>query len=317
MFATLAGGYPSPPPGARPSPDRAEDVRLILAAQEAAGLELLTDGGLGRAELEAGLLTSKASRPVPTVVDAWRLAARSTDRPVKQAIPGPYTLGRLIEPTAAGRRTRATLAIAEALNEELAALSRAGCPLVQVDEDAATTIGDDEGERALFRDAQRRLTAGHDGSKGPHLCLAITGGSADAAGAATILGGPYRSFLFDLVAGPDNWRLIVDLPGDRGVVCGVVDGRPDRADDVEVLLWAARYAASTASRGLDRVGLSTSGSLAALSWEAAGARIDLLGRAARSAGSGSAAALAARIDPRAVDRRSVRYRRNVPTRQPR
>ena len=46
------------------------------------------------------------------------------------------------------------LGLAEALNAELRALAAAGCPIIQVDEGALTTIGDDEAEWAsLCRDA--------------------------------------------------------------------------------------------------------------------------------------------------------------------
>lgn len=48
MFATLAGGYPAADPTDRtPSPSAAHMlVREILAEQAAAGLGLLTDGGV-------------------------------------------------------------------------------------------------------------------------------------------------------------------------------------------------------------------------------------------------------------------------------
>ena len=43
---------------------------------------------------------------------------------------------------------------------------------------------------------------------GTHLSLAITGGNADEAGIETILAAPYASLAVDLIAGPDNWRLV-------------------------------------------------------------------------------------------------------------
>ena len=72
---------------------------------------------------------------------------------------------------------------------------------------------------------------------------------------------PYLSYLFDLVAGPQNWRLIAAAPAERGIVCGIADaGSPD-PDDPGLVAWAGRYAASMRGRGGDRVGLSTSASL--------------------------------------------------------
>ena len=72
---------------------------------------------------------------------------------VKQVLVGPYTMARLAEPGGASREVLA-LALAEALNAELLALAAAGCPIIQIDEGALTTIGDDEAEwQPLRRDA--------------------------------------------------------------------------------------------------------------------------------------------------------------------
>ena len=80
--------------------------------------------------------------------------------------------------------------------------------------------------------------------------------SAHAAGPETILGAPYHSFLFDLIAGPDNWYLVRAVPGDRGVVCAAlaVGGAGERRDQSPELVWAAHYAASANGRGLDAGG---------------------------------------------------------------
>ena len=192
-------------------------------------------------------------------------------------------------------------AAAEALNADLRALASAGCPMVEVHEPAAVRIGADERERARFRDAHRRLLAG---VAGPHLSLAITGGNADAAGIGTLMAEPYASLAVDLIAGPENWRLVVATPGDRGIVCGALSPRPGSDDSVELLLWAAGYAASTGNRGPARVGLATAGSLAGLPWDAAVRKMRRLGEAARLAGL-PPDELRRRIDPRAVDIRSA------------
>jgi len=340
MFATLLGPYPDAAPpremiegGASPmtAPAAADAaVREAIVEQEAAGLEPLTDGQLRWPDpvsgLVAGLERVAIDEPVPYLetgrtvrrprltgeprwrgpitVDAWRFAAGCTTRAVKQTIVGPYTLGVLADAGDLGRE-RATLALAEALREELRALAAAGCPLVQVDEDAATVIGDDPAERRLFIEAQRRLT---DGVEGVHLSLAITAGNADRAGAATIFDPPYQSHLFDLIGGPDNWRLIAQAPGERGIICAALDPAARPAGQVEVLVWAARYAASTGRRGLQRVGLAPAPGLERLSPDAARVRIRLLGEAARLA-TASRDELARSLDPRALDAPWDRRRR--------
>ena len=313
MFATLAGGYPVADPGDPSAGSRPDRLRSVLADQVEAGLGLLTDGWIDRPDpLESvgrALLSGDSSGPGrerPLLLDAWRLAQDlAGDVPVKQCLPGPYSLGRRFGEAAASARAELTLALADALAGELADLAAAGCPFIQVDEDGAVAVGPEAAERRLFADAQARLLAGlgPPGAR-PHVSLAISGGNADAAGPETIFGPAYDSHLFDLIAGPDNWRLITAAPVERGIVLGVVDARSADVDDPSVVIWAVGYAAS-GGRGHDRIGVAPSGSLAGLSREAARAKIDLLGEVVRSVERRNEEAIAASLDPRAVDARSA------------
>jgi methionine synthase II (cobalamin-independent) len=286
-------------------------VQDWLVEQVTAGLEPLTDGQVRTPDLAATVADalgldagSDARWTAPILVATWRAAAASADRAVKQAIPGPYTLARRDAPVGSPAEERATrsLAIADALAHEIAALATAGCPLVEVEEPAAVAIGTDEAERELFVETQRRLL--RDAGT-LHASLAVVGGDASAAGEATFVETPYASFLFDLIAGPDDWRLIARTPGQRGIVCGALDARAEATDDPALLVWAAHYAASTGGRGLARVGLSTSSSLRGLTHERAVAKLRVLGDAARIAGAGSVDAIAAALDPRAIDSRTA------------
>jgi 5-methyltetrahydropteroyltriglutamate--homocysteine methyltransferase len=268
-----------------------ELIRELIAEQVDAGLGLVTDGqvrwedpqtavarGLEGFEI-TGLLRYfdtntyyRQPRAVaeprwrgPILVDDWRYADRAARElaaergdepvPVKACLVGPYTLARLSE-AAEIDRERLTEALAEALNQEIRALVDAGAPLVQVDENGLTMIGrDDEGERRLAAEALHRLT---EGLPGERLCLAVTMGVAQHAGAPLLFHVSFGSYLFDLVAGAENWRLISYAPPDRTIVCGVADARNTRPDDEAVMVWAARYAASLGDRGLERVALSPS-----------------------------------------------------------
>lgn len=292
MFATLAGGYPRPaPPDDPTAPD--PGLAAALAAQVEAGLELVSDGLVHRVESDGEALAAR-------LVVAWRGLATATDRPTKLAVVGPFSAaGGEPDPGAA------TEALAGALVLAGGALAAAGCPVLEVHEPDAVRIGRDASERERFTAANARLTgeltATHPGL---HLCLAITGGNADGAGPAVILAAPYASYLFDLVDGPDNWRLVMAVPGSRGIVCGVGDASGRDRIGLEEIVFAARYAASSGGRGMNRVGLAPSGSLAGIEPERARAVLDLVGRAARLLAAGPATALAA-LDPRAVDARSA------------
>jgi hypothetical protein len=123
---------------------------------------------------------------------------------------------------------------------------------------------------------------------------------------------PFSSYAFDLIAGPDNWRLIADAPADRGIVCGALDPSADSADRPELLIWAAHYAASIRGRGLVRVGLANASSLGGLTRERARVKLEVLATAARLAATASPEELAAALDPRAVDIRSAALGRYTP-----
>jgi len=282
VFATLFGGLPRPPLGARASVN--ELVEAAVRAQEEAGLEPVTDGGL-------------RERP-PSVAD-WEATARLTPRAVKQAVTGPYSRERH-----AGRdagSNEAALDRATQLNRLLRDLAAAGCPMIEVHEPAAIHIGADDAERARFRELHERL---RDGVNDTHVSLVVTGGNADTAGIDTLLAAPYSSLGVDLIAGPDNWRLVVAAPGTIGIVCGALSPNPESFDGPETLLWAAGYAASTGGRGLARVGLATASSLAHLSWDAAVAKIERVGSAARLA-AGRIDERVNAMDPRAVSSRAA------------
>ncbi len=342
MFATLAGGYPAFETPVHPSSGSAADALVveILAEQAQAGLGLLTDGSIrwpdpqamiGAAFADsqrgrAGSSTSPLRWRAAMTVAAWTFAAEAAgDLPVKQCLPGPYTLGRRLVRDAR-RRPVQTLRLADALGRELEALSQAGCTFIQIDEDDATQIGADEVERALFREAHEHLLAGirrrpseasggvagpgpapgpTPSRAGPHLSLAISGGNADAAGPETIFGPAYDSHFFDLLAGPDNWRLVTRAPAERGIVLGVVDARSDEHDVRELLVWAIGYAASTGGRGESRIGIAPSGSLAGLPRSVARRKIELLGEVAGLLARRDVEPIASALDPRAVDIRSA------------
>ncbi len=69
---------------------------------------------------------------------------------------------------------------------------------------------------------------------------------------------PSESLAIDPIGDPDAWRAAATLPGDRGLVLGLVPppGSAAAAEPREVLLWGLRYAASLGGRGGARVGFT-------------------------------------------------------------
>ncbi len=331
MFAMLSGAWPRVTAGGldlaelgahvaagrRSAADLDAAVEALVgetvAGQVGAGMGLVTDGHVRWAEPDAAVLRALATGDTGQdgmLVRAWRATAAAAAAvgpgvAAAQAVPGPYSLARLDVAGLPDGREGSTLGLAVALAGELVALARAGCPVVVVEEPAAVRIGADAAEGALFAAAQDRLLAGSGDTAGMHPMLAITGGSAAGTAPEWVFGAPYRSYLFDLITGPDNWVLVRAAPPERGIVCGALTVDGAGGDQVPQLVWAAHYAASAGGRGLDRVGLANATRLTALDPAVARAALDMLGRAADLASMPLGRAVEAGLDPRTVRSRSA------------
>ncbi len=321
MFATLAGSFPR-------SADvpTADALRDILGVQADSGLGLLSDGcvhdtddaaTLVEAWTGAGAAASAEGIALPiklAVLGPWARASRPTGSTgtaagaAAGAQLGAHAAGTATdaEGRAAGAgvlaaRTAAAQADADRLAVALAALVEAGCPVIEIHEPSASLpAGQGAGDAfaSVHRGLLDRLPAD------AHATLAITGGDAEQLGAASLFGLDYRSYLFDLIAGPDGWRTLARAPGDRGIIVGVADATGTREARLEEVAWAAGYAASLGGRGMARVGIAPSSGLAAMDPARARALIGLLGEAARLL-VGDPDELLRRFDPRAVDLRSA------------
>ena len=309
MFATLASGYSRLPreggtddlgiaraAAARGDFDprglRAMEntvIRDLVAEQEEAGLELLTDGNirwlddlgsfvwaLKGARVDANGQPRFDREPEwtrPVYVDGFRFLRSATGQPARMYLLGPYTLAQASDPGPITRE-RLTMTLAESIAREIRALAEAGCQVIQIDEPAAAGITTNAA-RSLFRAAHRRLV--HN-VEGVHLMLSVLGGSALAAGARTIFDARYHSYLLDLRTAPQNWLLAAQAPGERGLIVGIGNtAEDDDSDDPARLRWAATLAAALHGRGPDRVGIAPAGSLDGLSRELARRRIETLG----------------------------------------
>jgi hypothetical protein len=301
MFSTLLGALPIDAAKSAHAGDEAEARLDDVAALDATGLELISDGGAPAGPTD----TPQA------VVARWESAAAASAGPVKAVLLGPFSAGRSPGP---GPDTSAN-ELAERLRPTIAALADAGCILVEIAEPDAAAIATDPFAAATFGAAHARLL---DGSEGIHVSLALPAGNLDGTPPVMLFDLAYASYAFDLIGGPDNWRLIVQAPTDRGVICGAQGLVKGTDTNREVLVWAAHYAASTNGRGLARVGLANA-PLGASDPRPGRAevlrRLAIVAEASRIAAVESGEELSRLLDPRAVDIRSAAMGRYAPDRR--
>jgi 5-methyltetrahydropteroyltriglutamate--homocysteine methyltransferase len=217
---TLVGSYPQPdwlidreklgarfPPRVRakelwriPSQflNEAQDDATVLAirAQEAAGLDIITDGEIRRESYSNRFATalegvdldnpgtaldrSGHPNPVPRIVGRIRrigqvevedlkFLKRHTDRRVKITVPGPFTMLQQAQNDYYRSPEEAAMDYAAAVNEEIRDLFAAGADIVQIDEPYMQARPADAEKYGLA--ALNRALEGLDGTTAVHICF--------------------------------------------------------------------------------------------------------------------------------------------------
>jgi 5-methyltetrahydropteroyltriglutamate--homocysteine methyltransferase len=213
--ATIVGSLPKPTwlsePAMLYAPWRVEPsrlaeaqrdaLRLAVADQVAAGLDVITDGEQCRRHYVWGFLDAiegvdtlnlamKATRggrfrrespaarllteypaykgPSPSV-DAITTVRKMTELPIKATLPGPMTVADSLADEA-GNRSRAELArlFADFLNQEARAMIAAGASIVQFDEPCFNIYVDDTSDWGVT--ALERVIDGLDATTAVHIC---------------------------------------------------------------------------------------------------------------------------------------------------
>jgi 5-methyltetrahydropteroyltriglutamate--homocysteine methyltransferase len=217
---TLVGSYPQPdwlvdraklagrfPPRVRarelwrvPEPwlASAQDDATLLAirAQEAAGLDIVTDGEIRRESYSNRFATalegvdidhpgtaldrSGHPNPVPRIVgpvrrkhavevEDVRFLRAHTDRPIKMTVPGPFTMAQQAQNDYYPSEEAAALDYAVAVNDEIRDLFAAGADVVQVDEPYMQARPDKARQFGLK--ALNRALEGITGTTAVHICF--------------------------------------------------------------------------------------------------------------------------------------------------
>src|SRR5882672_9793559 len=232
LLTTIAGSLPKPSWLAKPkvlwapwslsdaalAEGKRDAVRLALQEQEAAGIDIVTDGEQSRQHfvhgfLEAiegvdfarrvtiGIRADRYKAEVPTVTgplvrrrsvhaDEVRFARAHTGRKLKFTIPGPMTIVDTLADEYYRDRRRLAMEFARVINEEARELAALGLDVLQLDEPAFNVYMDDA--RAWGIDALHRAIEGLSCKTAVHICYGY-GIKANTDWKAT-LGGEWRHY---------------------------------------------------------------------------------------------------------------------------
>ena len=271
---TVVGSYPKPPVEGRPFTVRkthhaiekgqatrddlakAQDelVAEVIKEQEAAGIDLVTDGH-GRWDdiltpfarqikgFEIGgllrwfdnnvyyrkpICTGPLEWGGPASADTFKFAQSVAAKPVKAVIPGPVTFARLSIDEHYADHQNFVLAIARVLAQEAFELEAAGASVIQIDEPALLDAPED---LQLAQDAIYLITSE---LRSAGTILATYFGDAKRLG-PELFQVRVDGFGFDLISGSENLQLIKELPAEKKLQAGIVDARNTKLEDVEAL----------------------------------------------------------------------------------
>ncbi|HWN90470.1 MAG TPA: methionine synthase [Verrucomicrobiae bacterium] len=282
LLTTIAGSLPKPAwlaaPRALWAPWRLEGaaleegkrdaVRLALRDQEAAGIDIVTDGEQTRRhfvwgfveQLEGvdfskmvtiGIRADRYKAEVPTVAgplrrrgpihrDEAQFLRAATGNRIKFTMPGPMTVVDTIHDAYYGSRAKLGLAVASLLNEEARELAAVGVDVIQLDEPAFNVYMDEVRDWGI--EALNRAVEGLPCRTVVHICYGY-GIKANTDWKKT-LGGEWRQYeqTFPLLAASRiggvslecaNSRVpisLLGLLGDKDVLVGAVDVANDEVE---------------------------------------------------------------------------------------
>lgn len=275
-------------------------VREVVAEQEAAGIDVVTDGHVHWDDIVTPFARHMAGfeigglirffdnnvyyrRPVctgpvewrgPSTVAQWQFADSVATVPVKAVVPGPVTFARLSVDEHYGDHEAFVTAIAGVLAQEVAELVAAGARHVQIDEPSLLDAPED---LALARSALEPIAAE---AAGAEVTLATYFGDAKRLG-AELFTLPADVFGLDLISGPESRNLIADVPQGKKLQAGIVDSRNTKLEDLQALVVEIGTLAEQV--GPDNLKVSPSASLEFLPREKARAKLERLAEAAEKA----------------------------------
>ena len=318
---TVIGSYPKPPEEGQTftvrkthhaiekgnaTPEdlkKAQDelVTSVIKEQEAAGIDLITDGH-GRWDdiltpfarqirgFEIGgllrwfdnnvyyrkpICTGPLEWGGPSSVDTFKFAQSVATKPVKAVIPGPVTFAHLSIDEHYADHENFVLAIARVIAQEAFELEAAGATHIQIDEPALLNAPED---LELAKNAIYIITSE---LKSATTTLATYFGDAKRLG-PEIYDIKVDTVGLDLISGPENMQLIRELPSERRLQAGIVDARNTRLEDTDELVRQIEELCSIV--GEKCLTIAPSSGLEFLPREKARAKLERLATAAKKVG---------------------------------
>jgi 5-methyltetrahydropteroyltriglutamate--homocysteine methyltransferase len=333
LLTTITGSLPKPawladperlwapwrlPPELLASGQR-DAVLVALKEQEAAGIDIVTDGEQSRQHFVHGFLaglagidfgrrvtigiradryraevptvTGPLSRPRPVHLDDVRWARAHTDRALKFTIPGPMTIVDTLADEHYRDRAALAMEFARIINEEAQALVAAGLDVLQLDEPAFNVYLDDVAAWGI--EALERAVAGLACRTAVHICYGY-GIKANIDWKQT-LGAEWRQYerTFPLLARSRIDQVSVECAGSRvplpllgllagkDVLVGVIDVATRAVETPAEVAETIRQAAAFVPP--DRLHPCTNCGMVPLPREVARAKLRALGEGARLA----------------------------------
>ena len=290
----------------------AQDDATVLAirAQEAAGLDIITDGETRRESYsnrfatalegvdidEPGVALDRSGHPnpVPRIVGRVRrkhpvevedllFLKKHTSKQVKMTVPGPFTMSQQAQNDYYASEQEAAMDYARAVNEEIRDLFAAGADIVQIDEPYMQARP--EPARAYGLDALKRATDGLDGTIAVHICFGY---------AAIIHERPEAYSFLPELAGTEVDQVsietaqsgldlaVLDALPDKTIILGVLDLSTEQVETPDVV--AERIARSFPHTGTERLIAAPDCGMKYLPRDAAYGKLEALVEGARLAG---------------------------------
>jgi 5-methyltetrahydropteroyltriglutamate--homocysteine methyltransferase len=296
----------------RPAPEFLREAQddatvLAIAAQEQAGLDILTDGEIRRESYSnhfataldgvdidnpgEGLDRSGHPNPVPRIAGPIRRPApieaadvaflrRNTDRVIKATVPGPFTMSQQAQDDHYNNPRDVALAYADAVNAEIRDLFAAGADIVQIDEPYMQARPEPAREYGV--EALNRALDGAPGTTAVHICFGYAAIIHERPSGYSFLpeleGCACDQVSIETAQSQLDVSVLASLPS-KTVILGVLDLSTPEVESADVIVDRVRRALDVV--GPERLALSTDCGMKYLPRESAQGKLVAMTEAAR------------------------------------